>query len=199
MGSEMKPDRHSTSPTKASIVTQAITTEGHNENNPRKKAQLAPWEDKNFLQKAEGTSDPIRLPSTKEILVPKKDETWNHDRSLTLVVGDDYEREKEDIVMIDLTTQDDPIPTNRTPIDVFSKSILKEDISMANVQPVLPEKQTQKVKVEISLPHPLPTEERNNSRPSVSFASPVESQRYPWTEASTPARKQKTDLGVFET
>jgi hypothetical protein len=88
----MKPDRHSTSLTKAPIIAQ-ITTQGHNENKATKKAQTAPLKDKNLLQKAEGALDPSRLPSTK---VQKKDETWDNDHSLTLVVDDDYyEQEKE--------------------------------------------------------------------------------------------------------
>ena len=98
--------------------------------------------------------------------------------------------------MIDLTAQDDLIPA-RIAITVFSKSSLKEDKLVANVQPALHEKQTQKV--EISLPHHLPTKDRHN-RPSVSFALPVESQRDPWPETSTTfARKQRTYLGVFKT
>ena len=73
-----------------------VKTEGDNQNNDRKEAQTASWGDKNFLQKAEGVSEPIRSPSAKEILVPKKDDTWDLDRSLTLVVDDtDYEQEKE--------------------------------------------------------------------------------------------------------
>ena len=219
----MKLDCHSTSLTEAPSITQAIKTEGHNENNARNKAQMAPWEDMNFLQKAEGAFKPIRSPSTKEILVQKKDETWDLDHSLTLVVDDDdYEQEKEffevkpscfyssylttnfflkastfepDIDMFDLTTQDDPIPA-RIPINVFSKSSLKENKTMANVQPALHEKQTQ-VKVEISSPHHLPIKDRHN-RLSVSFALPVESQRYQWPETSTFARKQKTYLSVFK-
>jgi hypothetical protein len=95
--------------------------------------------------------------------------------------------------MIDLKAQDDPIPA-RIPINVFSKSSLKENKPMANVQPAL---HTQ-VKVEISSPHHLPIKDRHN-RPSVSFALPVESQRYEWPETSTFARKQKTYLGVFKT
>lgn len=102
-----------------------------------------------------------------------------------------------DIDMIDLTVQDDPIPA-RIPINVFSKSSLKENKPMANVQLALHEKQTQKVKVEISSLHHLPTKDRYN-RPSVSFALPVELQRYPWPETSTFARKQRTYLGVFKT
>jgi len=97
-----------------------------------------------------------------------------------------------DIVMIDLT-QDSPTPA-RIPTKVFPKSSLKEVKPVANVQPTLP---PQKVKVETS-PHPLPTKERHD-RPSVSFALPIQPQRYPWTETSTPARKQRTDLGVFKT
>lgn len=99
--------------------------------------------------------------------------------------------------MIDLAAQDDPIPA-RIPINVFSKSSLKEDKPVANVQPALNEKQTQKVKVEVSLQHLLPTKDRHN-RPSVSFALPVESPRYSWPETSTFARKQRTYLGVFKT
>ena len=100
--------------------------------------------------------------------------------------------------MIDLTAQDDLIPA-RIPITVFSKSSLKEDKLVANVQPALHRNQTQKVKVEISLPHHLPTKDRHN-RPSVSFALPVESQRDPWPETSTTsARKQRTYLGVLKT
>lgn len=88
---EMKPDRHSMSLTKVPIIAQ-ITTQGHNENKTTKKAQTAPWEDKNLLQKAEGASC---LPSTK---VQRKDETWDNDHSLTLVVDDDYyEQEKENV------------------------------------------------------------------------------------------------------
>jgi hypothetical protein len=95
-----------------------------------------------------------------------------------------------DIDMIDLTAQDDsdPIP----------ESSLKEDRPVANVQSALHEKKTPKGEVEISLPHHLPTKDRHN-RPSVSFALPVESQRYPWPETSTFARKQRTYLGVFKT
>lgn len=91
----MKLDCHSTSLIKAPGITQAIKTEGHNESNARKIAQTALWGDKNFLQKAEGALEPIRSPSTKEIMVQKKDETWDLDHSLTLVVDDDYEQEKE--------------------------------------------------------------------------------------------------------
>jgi hypothetical protein len=120
--------------------------------------------------------------------------------------------------MIDLTTEDDLIPA-RTPINAFSKSNLKEDIPVASVQPAPTGKQTQKVKVEISSPHHLPTKDRDTHRPSVSFASPhhlptkgrdthrpsvsfaspVESQRYQWTDTSTAVRKQRPDLGVFKT
>ena len=100
-----------------------------------------------------------------------------------------------DIDMVDLTVQDDPMPA-RIPINVFSKSSLKENKPMANVQPFLHEMQTQKVKVEITSPHNLPTKDRHN-RPSVSFALPVESQPYQWSEASTFARKRGTYLGVF--
>jgi hypothetical protein len=103
-----------------------------------------------------------------------------------------------DIVMIDLATQNNPIPVS-TPINVFQKSSLEEDIPVANVQLALPETETQKVKVEISLPHHLPTKDRNIHRPSVSFASPVESQRYPWTETLTSARKQREKKGMFKT
>ena len=99
-----------------------------------------------------------------------------------------------DIDMIDLTAQNDPI----VPINFFSKSSLKENKPMANVQLALHEKETQKVKVEISSPHRLPTRERHN-RPSVSFALPVEPQGYPWPETSTFARKQRKYLGVFKT
>lgn len=57
---------------------------------------MAPWEDKNFLQKAEGALEPIPSPSTKEILAQSKGEIWDPDHSLTLVVDDDdYEQEKE--------------------------------------------------------------------------------------------------------
>jgi hypothetical protein len=91
----MKLDCHSTSLTKAPGITQAIKTEGHNENNARKKAQTAPWGDRNFLQKAEEALE-SRSPSTKKILVQKKDETWEPDHSLTLVAdNDDHEQEKE--------------------------------------------------------------------------------------------------------
>lgn len=69
-----------------------VKTEGHNENTDRKKDQTVSWGDKNFFQMA---SEPIRSPSTKEILVQKKDDTWDLDQSLTLVVDDDYEQEKE--------------------------------------------------------------------------------------------------------
>lgn len=93
--------------------------------------------------------------------------------------------------MIDLTTQENPRASK-----VFPKSSLKEDKPVANVQPALARKETQKVEVEISLPHPLPTKDRHNHRPSVSFALPVESKRYPWIETSTPTRKQR-DSGVF--
>lgn len=183
-------------------------------------------ENKNFLQRAEGAFEPICSPSTKEILVQKKDGIWDLDHSLTLVVDDDDdEQEKEvvevksflflflipvcliffvkpstfepDIDTIDLAPQDDPIPA-RTPINVFSKSSLKENKPVANVQLALYEKQTQKAKVEISSPHHLPAKDRHN-RPSVSFALPVESQRYLWPETSTFARKQETYLGVFKT
>ena len=99
--------------------------------------------------------------------------------------------------MIDLKAQDDPIPAG-IPINVFPKSSLKENKLVANVQPALHEKQTQKVKIEISSPHHLPTKDRHN-RPSVSFAMPVESQRYQWPETSTFARKQGRYLGVFKT
>jgi hypothetical protein len=93
---EMEPDRHSTSLKKTRITTEAITTQGHNENNARRKAQTAPWEDKNFLQKAEGALDSVHLLSVKGVLVQEKDEIWNHDHSLTLVVdNDDHEQEKE--------------------------------------------------------------------------------------------------------
>jgi hypothetical protein len=218
-------DCHSTSLTKAPSTTQTIKTEGHNEHDARKKARTAPWEDKNFLQKAEKALEPISSPSTREILVQKKDETWDLDHSLTLVVDDDgYEQEKgvvevksflflflissnlffvkpskfePDIDMIDLTAQDDPIPA-KVPISVLSKSSLKENKPAANVQPALHGKQTQKVKVEILSPHHLPTKDRH-SRPSVSFALPVEPQRYPWRETSTFAPKQRTYLGVFKT
>jgi hypothetical protein len=98
--------------------------------------------------------------------------------------------------MIDLT-QDNPMPA-RMPTKAFSKSSLKEDKPVANVQPALPRKQARNVKVELSLPHPLPTEDRRDYRPSVSFALPVELQRYPWTDTSTTARKKRTDLGKFE-
>lgn len=95
-GPEMKLDCQPTSLTKAPSLTWGINTEGHNENNARKKAQTAPWEDKNFLLKTEGAFALNRSPSTKEILVQKKDETWDPDHSLTLVVDDDdYEQEKE--------------------------------------------------------------------------------------------------------
>jgi hypothetical protein len=78
------------------IRMDIVKTEGHNENNERKKVQTAPCGDKNFLQKAEGDIEPIRSPSTKELLVQKKDDTWDLDHSLTLVVDDDdYEQEKE--------------------------------------------------------------------------------------------------------
>lgn len=90
----MKLDCHSTNLTKAPGITQAIKTEGHNENNARKKAQTAPWGDKKILQKAEGALE-SRSPSTKKILV-QKDETWEPDHSLTLVANnDDHEQEKE--------------------------------------------------------------------------------------------------------
>jgi len=89
--------------------------------------------------------------------------------------------------MIDLT-QDSPISTN-----VFSKSSLKEDKPMANVRPALSGKQTHKVKVEILSPPPLPTKDRHNDRPSVSFALPTQPQRHPRAETSTPARKQTTE------
>ena len=42
----------------------------------------------------------------------------------------------------------------------------------------------------------VPTKDRHN-RPSVSFALPIESQRYQWPETSTFARKQRTYLGVL--
>lgn len=91
----MKPDRHSTSLAKTPSVTQAIETQGDKENNARKKSQTVPWD---FLQKAEGVLDPIRLPSTstsKETLI-QEDETSDHDQSLTLLVDDDdYKQEKE--------------------------------------------------------------------------------------------------------
>jgi hypothetical protein len=91
----MKFDCHSTSLTKAPSTVQAIKTEGDNENDAGKKAQKAPWEDKNFLQKADRALEPVRSPSTKEILVMKRDETWDLDHSVTLVVDDDdYEQEK---------------------------------------------------------------------------------------------------------
>ena len=90
----MKLDCHSTSLTKAPGITQAIKTEGHNENNARKKAQTALWGDI-FLQKAEEALE-SRSPSTKKIMVQKKDETWEPDHSLTLVADkDDHEQEKE--------------------------------------------------------------------------------------------------------
>ena len=95
----MKLDCPSTSLTKPPSITHAIETESHDENNEnvdRKKAQTASLGDKNPLQKAEGTFEPIRSPITKEILIQKKDDTWNLDHSLTLVVDDDdYEQEKE--------------------------------------------------------------------------------------------------------
>jgi hypothetical protein len=95
----MKLNRPSTSLTKAPSITHAIKTEIHDENDEnidRKKAQTAPWGDKNLLQKAEGAFEPIRSPSKKEILIQKKDDTWDRDHSLTLVVDDDdYEQEKE--------------------------------------------------------------------------------------------------------
>lgn len=99
--------------------------------------------------------------------------------------------------MIDLTTQENPMPA-RISSNVFPKSSLKEDKPVANAQPAPPGKQTQKVEVEISLPHRLPAKDRHNHRPSVSFALPLESKRYPWTETSTPTRKQG-DLGVLKT
>jgi hypothetical protein len=99
-----------------------------------------------------------------------------------------------DIDMIDLSAPDDPIPA-RISVSVFSKSSLKP---VANVQPAQHEKQTQKVKVEISSPHHLPTKNRHN-RPSVSFALPVESQRYQWPETSTFSQKQRAYSGVFTT
>jgi hypothetical protein len=98
--------------------------------------------------------------------------------------------------MIDLA-QDDPIPA-RIPVNVFSKSSLKENKPVVNVQPALHGKQTQKVKVEISSPHHLPTKNRHN-RPSVSFALPVEPQRYSWPETSTFTQKRRTYMGVFKT
>lgn len=96
-GRETEPDCHSTTLTQAPIIAQTITTQGHNENNSRKKAQTVPWEDKNFQQKTDGALDlAIRLPSTKGIRVQKEDETWDHDHSLTLVVDDnDYTQDKE--------------------------------------------------------------------------------------------------------
>lgn len=99
--------------------------------------------------------------------------------------------------MIDLTAEDDPIPVN-APISVLSKSSLKENKPRTNAQPALHGKQTQKVKVEILSPHHLPTKDRH-SRPSVSFALPVDPQRYPWPETSTFAQKQRPYLGVFKT
>jgi len=85
----MELDCHTTSLAKVPSITQ---TEDHNENKARKKAQTSPWEVMNFPQKAE----PIRSPSAMEILVQKKDDTWDLDHSLTLVVDDDdYEQEKE--------------------------------------------------------------------------------------------------------
>ncbi|KAF8803558.1 hypothetical protein BYT27DRAFT_7214560 [Phlegmacium glaucopus] len=201
-GPEMKPDRHPTILKKPPSITQAITTtkQGNDESYARKEAQTTPREDKSLLQEAEGALDPIHLPSTKETLI-QRDEISDHDYSLTLLVdGDDYKREEvvepstfvPDIVMIDLT-QDSPIPPS-IPNKVFSKSSLKEVKPMANVQPVLPGRQTQKVKVEILSPHPLPMKHRHDDRPSVSFALPIVPQQYPWRETSTPARKQRTNL-----
>jgi hypothetical protein len=95
--------------------------------------------------------------------------------------------------MIDLTMEDDVIPA-RT-FNASSKSNLKEDIPVANVQLAPTGKETQEVKVEISSPHHLPTKDRDTHHPSVRFASPVESQ----TERPTPVRNQRTDLGVFKT
>jgi hypothetical protein len=198
-------DCHSASLTKAPNTTQTIKTEGLNEHDARKKARTAPWEDKNFLQKAEKALEPISSPPPREILVQKTDETWDLDNSLTLVVDDDgYEQEKEvvekpstDIDMIDLTAEDDPIPVKVPPIRVLSKSSLKENKPAANVQSALHGKQTQKVKVEILSPHHLPTKDRH-SRPSVSFALPVEPQRYPWPETPTFSQKQRKFLGVFK-
>ena len=84
----------------------------------------------------------------------------------------------------------------RIPINAFLKSSLEENGTTANVQPFLHEKQTQKIKVEITSPHHLPTKDRHD-RPSVSFALPIESQRYQYPKTSTFARKQRTYLGVF--
>ena len=92
-----------------------------------------------------------------------------------------------DIVMIDLTTQESPMPARISP-KVFPKLSLQEDKRVANVQPAL---QTRKVEVEISLPHPLPIKDRHNHRPSVSFTLPVESKRYPRTETSTPTHQRR--------
>ena len=92
---EIKADRESTTSAKAPTFTQAIATQGHNESKARKHVQMALWEDKNFLQKAEGFLEPVRLPSTKEGVI-QKDETSDHDHSITLLVDDDdYKQEKE--------------------------------------------------------------------------------------------------------
>ena len=98
--------------------------------------------------------------------------------------------------MIDLT-QDSPRPA-RAPNKFFSKSSLKEDKPVANNQPVLPGKQTHKVKFEVLSPPTLPTRAQYD-RPSVSFALPVQPQRYPRTETSRSARNQRTDFGMFKT
>lgn len=85
------------------------------------------------------------------------------------------------------------------PTKIFGRSALGEDVPMANVQPALPRRQNQKVEVEALLSQsPLPTKDRRNHRSSVSFALPIESQRYSWTETWTPARKQRASLSVFK-
>lgn len=93
-------DCQSTSSTKAQSTTQTIKTEGHNENDARKKARTAPWEDKTFLQKAEKALEPISSPPTREILVQKTDETWDLDHSLTLVVDDDGSEQEKEVVEV---------------------------------------------------------------------------------------------------
>lgn len=90
----MKLESYSTSSAKS-----PITTQGHHEHNARKKIEMAPWEDENFLQKAEGALDSIRLPSAKEILV-QKDETWDHDQTVTLLVDDEDSKEEEELVKL---------------------------------------------------------------------------------------------------
>ena len=92
-GLEMKPDNHSMSLGRASSIPQAIMPPSHSENNARlKEAQTAPGEEDKNVQNIQEALDPNRLLSTKDMLI-HKDETWDNDHSLTLLVDDKGEKE----------------------------------------------------------------------------------------------------------